>query len=283
MIEELVGLGFTASEARVYIALLQQPDSTGYELAKAAGLQRANAYAAVDSLVGKEAVSRVDDGAPARFVAIPPADVLGRIKRSTVRRADGLIADLAGLTGPREEASFYTLRSMEAIIDRVASLADSARHRIGVCAWRDDMDWMSSPLRAAARSGCQVVVNVFGDAQMDFGDVYRHESPERTVSGHLLTMVVDSTTAIIATLGHQPTALCTTQPAVVQVVEKLIRDEAYLAAIYERHQTELEASFGPHLVQLRSRLLPADQASHLISLVGFGADDPALHPFEKEA
>ncbi|WP_091410192.1 helix-turn-helix domain-containing protein [Friedmanniella luteola] len=49
----LVSLGFTASEARVHVALLQQPESTGYELAKAAGLQRANAYAAVDSLWGR--------------------------------------------------------------------------------------------------------------------------------------------------------------------------------------------------------------------------------------
>lgn len=282
MIDDLVSLGFTSAEARVYVALLQQPEATGYELAKVAGLQRANVYTAIETLVGKEAVSRLERGGPARFVAVPPADVLGRIKRSTARRADGVIADLARLTGPREEVTFYTLRSQESIIDRVASLIDGARRRIDVCAWRDDMDWLAPPLRAAARSGCQVVVNVFGDTDLDFGDVYRHESPERTVAGHVLTMVADSTTAVIADLGDEATALCTTQPAVVHVVEKLIRDEAYLAAIYERHQAELEQSFGPHLVELRSRLLPADQASDLVSLVGFGADNMSFDQSDRE-
>jgi hypothetical protein len=55
------------------------------------------------------------------------------------------------------------------------------------------------------------------------------------------------------------------------LVEKLIRDETYLAAIYERFRSELEATYGPHLVELRRKLLPAEQAERLVSIVGFGA------------
>lgn len=280
----MISLGFTSAEARVYVALLQQPEGTGYELAKTAGLQRANVYAALESLVTKECATRIGvaDG-PARFVPVPPADVFGRIKRRTSRKADALIADLARVSGPRIEAAFYTLRSIEAIIDRVASLADGARQRIGVCAWSEDLRWLAGPLRAAADSGCQVVLNVFGESEVDFGEVYQHESPDRTVGGHVLTMVCDSGTAMIANLGDEPTALVTTQPAVVQVVEKLIRDEAYLAAIYASHRDELEQSFGPHLVQLRTRLLPADQADSLVSIVGFGAAEVDHEPFTEES
>ncbi len=264
--------GFTAAEARVYIALLAQPESTGYEAAKSAGLQRANVYAALETLVAKEAATKIDSDGPARFVAVPPKDVFGRIKRADVRRADGLIAELAGVQAPRSESAFYTLRSTEAIIDRVATLADGARERIGVCAWAEDLAWLAAPLQAAARSGCRVVVNVFGDADLDVGEVFRHESADRTVGGHSLTMVCDSAVAVIANLGPEPSALCTTQPAVVQIVEKLIRDEAYLAAIYDSHRDSLEQEYGQHLVGLRTRLLPQDQARNLMSIVGFGAE-----------
>lgn len=279
-----MALGFTAAESRVYVTLLGRPESTGYEVAKAVGLQRANVYAALESLVAKDSATRVaGSSGPARFVAVPPADVLGRIKRDTGRRADSLIAELARVAAPRTEDAFYTLRSLEAIIDRVAALADTARQRIGVSAWSEDMTWLAAPLRAAAQSGCQVVVNVFGETDLDVGEVYRHESSDRTVGGHTLTMVCDAATAVIADLGLEPSALCTTQPAVVRVVEKLMRDEAYLAAIYDHHRRELEESFGPHLVQLRTRLLPAEQAESLVSIVGFGADavDPA--PFGLES
>jgi sugar-specific transcriptional regulator TrmB len=245
-------------------------------VAKSAGLQRANVYQVLASLAERNVVARISADAPARFVALPPADVLGRIKRQTAERADSLIADLAAMAAPREQAAFFTLRDREAVIDRSAALVAEATKRVAVCAWAADLDWLAGPLRAASQSGCQVVVNVFGDADLDFGEVYRHESPARTVGGHLLTLAVDFTTALVASLDEPAGAVFTSHPALVRVVEKLIRDETYLAAIYDQFPAELDAAFGPHLVNLRTRLLPPDQAEQLISIVGFGAEDTAV-------
>lgn len=213
---------------------------------------------------------------PARFVAHPPAQVLGRIKRQTAERADSLIADLAAITAPREQAAFFTLRDRESVIDRTAALVSDARERVAVCLWAADLDWLAGPLRTASQSGCQVVVNVFGDADIDFGEVYRHEAPARTVGGHLLTIAVDFSTALVASFDEPAGAVFTGHPALVRVVEKLIRDETYLAAIYDRFPDELEKAFGPQLVNVRRRLLPADQAEQLISIVGFGAGDDGV-------
>ncbi len=273
MIERLSELGFSTQEARVYVALLRQPSATGYEIAKTAGLQRANVYQVLTVLTERGVIDRVSTGSPARFVAHPPAEVLGRIKRDTAARADRLIAELAAVTAPHEPAAFYSLRDREAVIDRTAALVADARERIAVCLWATDLDWLADPLRVAARSGCQVVVNVFGEAELDFGEVYRHEPPARTVGGHLLTLAVDYSTALVASFDEPAGAVFTEHPALVRVVEKLIRDETYLAAIYERFPAELDAVFGPHLVNLRSRLLPPEQARDLISIVGFGAAD----------
>lgn len=278
VIERLTALGFSSQEARVYIALLQQPSATGYEVAKTAGLQRANVYQVLGSLADRGIVDRVSDS-PARFVAHSPADVLGRIKRQTVERVDSLVADLAALAAPREQAAFWTLRGREAVIDRAAVLVGEAQQRVAVCVWADDLGWLADPLRAASQSGCQVVVNVFGDAELDFGEVYRHESPARTVGGHLLTLAVDFSTALVASFDDPAGAVFTGHPALVRVVEKLIRDEAYLAAIYDRFHDELETEFGAHLVKLRTRLLPPDQAEQLISVVGFGAENAAVSQF----
>src|SRR5262249_14950293 len=120
VIDRLVALGFSSQEARVYLALLQQPSATRYEVAKSAGLQRANVSQVLSALTDRGVIERVSADSPARFVALPPADVLGRIKRQTTQRADSLIADLAALTAPREQAAFFTLRDREAVIDRAA-------------------------------------------------------------------------------------------------------------------------------------------------------------------
>ena len=275
MIDRLCALGFTTQEARVYLALLQQPCATGYELAKGAGLQRANVYQVLASLTDRGVAARVSDETPARFVASAPADVLGRIKRQTADRADSLIADLAALS-PAQDRAAFTLRDREAVIDRSASLVGEAERRVAVCLHAADLDWLAAPLRAAAQSGRQVVVNVFGDAELDFGEVYRHEPSNLAVGGHLLTLAVDHSAALVASLDEPVGAVFTRNPALVRVVEKLIRDETYMAAIFERLRPELETAFGPHLVNLRTRLLPPDQAEQLISIVGFGAGGDAV-------
>ncbi len=275
MIDRLCALGFTTQEARVYLALLQQPCATGYELAKSAGLQRANVYQVLAALTDRAVVARISEQTPARFTASPPADVFGRIKRQTADRVDSLIADLAA-RAPAQDRAAFTLRDREAVIDRGASLVGEAQRRVAVCLHAADLDWLAAPLRAAAQSGRQVVVNVFGDAELDFGEVYRHESADLAVGGHLLTLAVDHSAALVASLDEPVGAVFTRNPALVRVVEKLIRDETYMAAIFERFRPELESAFGPHLVTLRTRLLPPDQAEQLISIVGFGADQEAV-------
>jgi len=273
VIERLTALGFTTQEARVYLALLQHPSATGYELAKHAGLQRANVYQVLAVLTDRNVVEQTSAETPARFVAQPPAEVLGRIKRRTAEQADGLIADLAALGSRQDPAGFFSLRGRDAVIERAAALVGEAGQRIAISLWVEDLDWLAAPLRSASASGCQVVVNVFGDTDLEVGEVFTHEEPARTVSGHLLHLAVDQTTALIGSLDEPASAVFTQHPALVGIVEKLIRDETYLAAIYARFADDLEAEYGRHLVRLRSRFLPAEQAEQLISIVGFGADE----------
>ena len=270
VVERLMALGFSLHEARVYVALLRQPSATGYELARTTGLPRANVYQTLATLVARDVIQLVSDN-PARYVAHPPSDVLGRIKRETAVRCDALVADLATLAPPPDLPAFWTIRGREAIVERVSAQIAEATSRVAICLWSDDLEWARAPLREAARSGCEIVVNLFGDAPLEFGDVYRHEDPAKVVGGHLLTLAVDSATALVAALDEPAAAVYTQHPALVRLVEKLIRDEAYLAAIYERFHDLLEATYGPHLIALRQRLLPRDQAERLISVVGFGA------------
>jgi hypothetical protein len=76
---------------------------------------------------------------------------------------------------------------------------------------------------------------------------------------------------LVASLDAPATGVITQNRTLVRVVEKLIRSEAYLASIYERFPAELEAAFGPHLVDLRCRLLPTADAERLITITGLGS------------
>lgn len=263
VIDELRRLGFTGSEAQVYIYLLQHPLATGYEVSKGTGLPRANTYQVLETLVTKEAIAPVS-AEPLRYAPVPPERLLGRIKEETERRCDDLQEQLAQLTRPDGVEHFWELAERSRIEAHLAMLIGRARRRIAASLWADDVQMLAGALRAARDRGCTVILNLFGEAEVDFAAVYRHEEPEKVVGGHVVALTIDFEEAIVAALDEPATGVATQNRTLVRLVEKLIRDEAYLAAIYERFPDELETEFGPHLVGLRRRLLPDEESEQLL-------------------
>ena len=269
-IEEMKHLGFTGAEAQIYIFLLQHSHATGYEVSKGTGLPRANTYQALETLVTKERITVVSSD-PVRYVAVPPALLLRSIQEETQQRCHEVERQLAILEKPDGVGHFWELHEYSKIEVRLIELINVAQHRIAASLWAEDLERLSEPLRAAHDRGCTVILNLFGEATADFATVYHHEGPEKVVSGHVVALAIDFQEALVASLDAPATGVITQNRTLVRMVEKLIRSEAYLASIYEQFPAELEATFGPHLVDLRCRLLPTADAERLITITGLGS------------
>lgn len=269
-IEEMKRLGFTGAEAQIYVFLLQSPDSTGYEVSKGTGLPRANTYQALETLVVKERITAVSSD-PVRYVAIPPALLLRSIQQETLQRCHELERQLTSLEKPDRVGHFWELNEYSKIEARLIELINVAQHRIAASLWAEDLERLSRPLQLAHSRGCAVILNLFGEATADFATIYRHEGPEKVVTGHVIALAIDFQEALVASLDAPATGVITQNRTLVRVVEKLIRNEAYLASIYEQLPAELEATFGPHLVDLRRCLLPTADAERLIAIAALGS------------
>ena len=118
----LVDFGFTATEAKVYLALLPISPATGYAVAQAAKLARANTYDALEGLAARGAVSRLP-GKPARFAALDPDALVGRLRRESSRGLDEISEALSRIR--RAEAAPRP-PEVESIVDRATLLAHAA-------------------------------------------------------------------------------------------------------------------------------------------------------------
>ena len=74
----LMPFGFTPTESLVYQVLLTTGPGTGYGIARAAGLARANAYSALEGLVAKGA-ARVEGTRPKRYRPEAPTALVAQI------------------------------------------------------------------------------------------------------------------------------------------------------------------------------------------------------------
>jgi HTH-type transcriptional regulator, sugar sensing transcriptional regulator len=273
-LEELKRLGFTGAEAQVYVFLLQSPHATGYEISKGTGLPRANAYQALETLAMKEHIVAVSQE-PVRYAAVPPTLLFRRIQEETRQRCSQLEQELSTLGKPETIGHFWELREQERIEQRLVELINSATHRIAASLWAEDLNLLTEPLQAARQRGCTIILNLFGAARVDFATIYWHEGSEKVVGGHLVALAVDFSEALVASFDAPATGVVTQNRTLVRVVEKLIRDESYLASIYEQFSEELEEVFGLHLVDLRRRLLPEADAERLVAMTTM--DSSAVH------
>jgi hypothetical protein len=91
---DLTPFGFTPTEAAVYQRLLALGPSSGYGVAKDAGLARANAYSALDGLVAKGA-ALVEEAAPKLYRPVAPHALLARIAAQESAKLDRLDEQVA--------------------------------------------------------------------------------------------------------------------------------------------------------------------------------------------
>src|SRR5437899_2413258 len=98
---DLTPFGFTATESLAYAALLRLGPSTGYAVAHAARVARANTYGALEGLVRRTAALRLP-GRPARYRATDPTALIAQLAAQQGEALDRLSRSLRDAAGPSE-------------------------------------------------------------------------------------------------------------------------------------------------------------------------------------
>src|SRR3989442_775617 len=101
---DLAPFGFTATESQAYATLLRLGPSTGYAVAHAARLARANTYGALEGLVARGAAARLP-GRPARYRAADPPALLAQLAAQQGAALERLGRALKDVTRPAAPAT----------------------------------------------------------------------------------------------------------------------------------------------------------------------------------
>jgi sugar-specific transcriptional regulator TrmB len=154
---DLTPFGFTPTESVVYASLLRLGPSTGYAVARACRLARANAYSALEGLVSRGAATTTG-GRPAQFRPADPSGLVARVAASQGQALDRLSRALEGASAGAEPTvnSAEGLRgTVNALQQLVARAERSVSGTVSAELWRPSLPaWR----RAAARATLDVKV-----------------------------------------------------------------------------------------------------------------------------
>lgn len=205
---DLTPFGFTSTESLVYAALLQLGPSTGYGVARATRLARANAYAALDGLVTRGAAQR-RSGRPVHYRAAPPQTLLAQLAAQQGKALDRLSRALAEGSHP-DEPDTHVVTGARAVANVLQQLVARAAQGVqGVLAaelWRPTL-----PAWRRAASRATVAVRLAGAAE-DMEGIAQGTVDAATPT---LLLIDDAQVITAAGTGEQITGLWSSHPLIV--------------------------------------------------------------------
>jgi sugar-specific transcriptional regulator TrmB len=155
---DLTPFGFTTTESRVYAALLHIGQATGYAVAQAARLAKANAYGALDGLVARGGATKTPTR-PVRYRPTDPQALLARLAAEQGEALERLGQALQEVrrTGEPETRSVEGSRALANLIlqvvaraeQRVEGVVTAELFRATLPAWRRAAERNTVELRIA--------------------------------------------------------------------------------------------------------------------------------------
>ncbi len=216
---DLTPFGFTPTESLAYSTLLRLGPATGYAVAGAAHLARANAYSALEGLVHRGAATRTDVR-PVRYRPTDPQALVAQLATVQGEALDRLTRELRNLSHPRTPATREVAGS-RAVVNLIQQLVARAETRVeGIIAadlWRPTLPaWR----RAAERA--TVDLKIFG------GELPADPPPWLTLAGPdaprtVILVIDDGQVVTISGDGEGVAGLWSSHPLIVMLAQRALK------------------------------------------------------------
>jgi sugar-specific transcriptional regulator TrmB len=209
----LTPFGFTPTESLVYEVLLRSGPGTGYAIARAAGLARANVYSALEGLVSKGA-ARSDGARPKRYAPEDTAAVLARIATSQGEALDRLTSELETLAAPGAP-SVVEVDSPRAVLQLISRDAARATSSVALVAPPEAYPLLAPALRRPAGAGVPLRLLSTAPVSLDFATVTAVGGGVPWPGAPLISLVDDRTAVLAARQGNDVRGHWSTSPVLV--------------------------------------------------------------------
>lgn len=255
-------LGFSEYEARVYVALVKEHPLNGYELARRAGIPRANVYGVLDRLTQRGAVYRVEAPNGVRYGPADPEALVDRLVAEHAEVAAAARREFRQLGGPADVAQVWNVQGYAPLLEHARVAIGAAQRSLLVALRPAEARALGAELTAATERGVDATTLCTAACASECGScpgrVYRYRvSLDDRIAWFIA--VVDGEEVLAAELAPDGDAsmVRTRHALVVELASAYIRNAIALATLTEDLGERLDALISPHTRAVLHTLGPA--------------------------
>ncbi|WP_068612518.1 TrmB family transcriptional regulator [Paenibacillus tuaregi] len=251
MIEELRRIGLSDLEARCYYALHQEPNLSGYEVAKHVSVSRTNVYAALRSLTDK-GMCRVIETDPVLYDAVPIEQLVRLLQSDFEQTSKALLKQMQ--SPPRKSTSFYTWQGDGPIRIAIQRLVANAHRSIVADIWAEDLHWCEEWLLEAESRGVSVTLISIGECHTNLRNVLVHKRSEewQGLESRKFSLLCDKGSALLGSFGsaHKLSVLETDHPSLIEMLQNGFYHDLIMEQIEKDFGRELNTRYGKNYEQI---------------------------------
>lgn len=253
-------LGFAEYEAKAYTGLVQSGECNGYEVAKAAGIPRANVYGVLEKLVERGAAQRLETGKGVRYVATPPRRLLANLERGQRQTLDAAREALAALERDEASMAVFSLRAYDELLARAVADIEATQDTLLIAIQPGEARQLAEPLRRARERGVDITTLCLEACEHECGGCQGHIHRLQMAPEHgarWLLLVTDQSSALLGQIsGASSQGLVTAQPLVIELTSAYIRQSLALALLGNELAGRFDGLLSRQARELFDRLYP---------------------------
>lgn len=258
ILDELMRLGLSAYEAKAYVALMQSPSVTAYEISKLSGVPQSKIYETMKKLV-ERGLAIAEGTKPVNFIALSIDEFLNRYRADLNKSLDFLRDNVKAIGTQPSLEYIWHFNGATQLMSKIKSLIADAQATLYLEIWAHEYAELLPDLKEAQDRGIQITAVVYGTITEEIGTVYYHamdvllENEAR--SGRWLNIIRDNNECCFGIFSQtNPSGIWTQNDSLMLLSKSFISHDIMIAEIYTRFKDILDAEFGENLSNLRQSL-----------------------------
>lgn len=255
----LKNIGLTDTESKVYLTLIKNGNTSGYEASKLSGVPRSKIYNTLESLVRKGFVLFSEKDGNTRYASIPINEISEKIKREINHTLDELDTQLKDYEAVTDLEYIWHIKEYNNVFAKCRNIINSTEKELLIQIWEEDISEIIDEVIELQDKGVKIGAVFFSENEkfeLPLKNYVKHgmlKQKHEEMGGRFITLVSDNKQVVFGQIlsGNVAEVIWTKSRPMISMAGECVRHDMYFYRGANICNDEMKKELGSDYSKIR--------------------------------